>query len=398
MKFADFQTASFFENPYPVYATLRAEGSIVPIASNMVMTGHYDIVDALLHDRRAGKAYLDSVRARYGEAAPEQPVFQSASRMMFAINPPVHTPLRSLMMKAFNARQIGTMREIAHTTANELVDAMTKDDGADLMASYALPMPIHIICRMLDIPVEDARVLGDATRQMSRVLDAVPIPIDELEGPNEACSTLEQYFADVIEARRKKPGDDLISLLLSIEENGVSMSAEDIIANVMLLFGAGHETTSNLLGNSLLALHRHPEQLHALRRHPDRIAPAVFECARYDTSVQSTVRTALEDIEIGGATIPRGTTILLMLGSANRDPAKFNDPDRLDIGRDDARLISFGAGIHHCLGYRLALLELEISLSVLLERLPRLHLTNLDDLQWRRHGNLRGVTALHARW
>jgi hypothetical protein len=398
MKFADFQTASFFENPYPVYANLRAEGSIVPIASNMVMTGHYDIIDALLHDRRVGKAYLESVRARYGEAAPKQPVFQSASRMMFAINPPVHTPLRSMMMKAFNARQIGTMREIAHSTANELVDAMTKDDGADLMASYALPMPIHIICRMLDIPVEDAAALGDATRQMSRVLDAVPIPIDELEGPNEACAKLERYFADIIETRRKKPGDDLISLLLSIEENGVKMSEEDIIANVMLLFGAGHETTSNLLGNSLLALHRHPEQLHALRRHPDRIAQAVLECARYDTSVQSTVRNALEDIEIGGTAIPRGTTILVMLGSANRDPAKFNDPDRLDIGRDDARLISFGAGIHHCLGYRLALLELETALSVLLERLPRLHLTNLDDLQWRRHGNLRGVTALHARW
>jgi cytochrome P450 len=398
MKFADFQTASFFENPYPVYADLRAEGSIVPIAPSMVMTGHYDIVDALLHDRRAGKAYLESVRARYGKTGPQQPVFRSVSRMIFSINPPAHTPLRSLMMKAFNARQIESMREIARTTANELVDMMKNADGADLMASYALPMPIRIICRMLNVPVEDADALADATSRMTRVLDAVPIPFDELEGPNEACAELEQYFAGVIEARRRNPGDDLISLLLRIEENGVKMSEEDIIANVVLLFGAGHETTSNMLGNALVALHSHPEQLHALRQHPDRIAQAVFECARYDTSVQSTVRTALEDIEIGGTTVPRNTIMMLMLGSANRDPAKFNDPERLDIGRDDARLISFGAGIHHCLGYRLALLELETALSVLLQRLPRLHLTNLDALQWRRHGNLRGVKALIAHW
>lgn len=370
----------------------------MPIAPNIVMTGHYDIVDALLHDRRAGKAYLESVRARYGETGPGQPAFQNVSRMMFAINPPAHTPLRSLMMKAFNARQIETMREIARTTANGLIDAMTKSDSADLMASYALPMPIHIICRMLDVPVEDADALAGATREMSRVLDAVPIPFDELEGPNEACAELEQYFANLIETRRRKPGDDLISLLLSIEENGVKMSEQDIIANVMLLFGAGHETTSNMLGNSLVALHRHPEQWHALRQHPDRTARAIFECARYDSSVQSTVRTALEDIEIGGTTVPRNTIVMIMLGSANRDPAKFNDPERLDIGRDDARLISFGAGIHHCLGYRLALLELETALSVLLQRLPQLHLTNLDELRWRRHGNLRGVNALIAHW
>ncbi|APR39249.1 cytochrome [Paraburkholderia sp. SOS3] len=398
MKFTDFQTASFFENPYPVYASLRAEGSLVPIAPNMVMTGHYDIVDALLHDRRIGKAYLESIRARYGEAGPRLPVFQTLSRMMFSINPPAHTPLRSLMMRAFNARQVETIREIARTTAHELIDAMTKADGADLMTSYALPLPVRIICRMLDVPVEDAGALADDTRELTRALDAVPVPFDELAGPNEACAKLERYFADVIEARRKKPGDDLISLLLRIEENGAKMSEADIIANVMLLFGAGHETTSNLLGNALIALHRHPEQLHALRRHPDRIAQAIFECARYDTSVQSTVRTALEDVEIGGTTIPRGTVIMLMLGSANRDPAKFDAPDRLDIARHDARLISFGAGIHHCLGYRLALLELETSLTVLLERLPRLHLTALDDLQWRHRGNLRGVKALAAQW
>jgi cytochrome P450 len=398
MEFADFKTATFFDNPYPVYASLRAEGPIVPIAPNMMMTGHYDIVDSLLHDRRIGKAYLESVRARYGEAAAEQPVFQNVSRTMFSINPPAHTSLRSLMMKAFNARQIESIREIARATANELIDAIAKTDGADLMASYASPLPIRIICRMLDVPVEDAVALANATSEMVRVIDAVPIPLDELAGPNEACATLERYFAHVIEARRSKPGDDLISLLLRIEDSGVKMTEEDIIANVILLFNAGHETTSNMLGNSLVALHRHPEQLHALRQHPDRTAQAVFECARYDTSVQSTVRTALEDVEIGGTTIPRGTIIMTMLGSANRDPAKFSDPDRLDISRDDARLISFGAGIHHCLGYRLALLQLETAMKVLLERLPRLHLTNLDSLQWRRHGNLRGVKALAAHW
>jgi cytochrome P450 len=394
----DFQTDSFFQNPYPTYAALRAEGPIVQIAPNLMMTGRYEVIDALLHDRRVGRAYLESIQTRYGYAGPDQPIFRRMSQTILAMNAPAHTPLRSLMMKAFNARQVESIREIARATANQLIDALTKAESADLVASYARPLPVQIICRMLGLPVEDAAALADATRVVARTLDVSPIPFDELGDLNEACATLERYFREVIEARRKQPGDDLISLLLSVEEGGVMLTEDDIIANLMLLFAAGHETSSNMIGNMLVALHRHPEQLHSVKRHRELTSQAVLECARYEGAAQSTVRTALEDVQIAGTTVPRNTVILLMLGSANRDPAKFNDPERLDIARDDARQLAFGAGIHHCLGYRLALLQLETSLSVLLERLPRLRLTNLDDLQWHQRITQRGVNALIAYW
>jgi cytochrome P450 len=398
MKLADLKSASFFENPYPTYAALRAEGPIVPLAPNMVVTGHYDVIDALLHDRRVGKAYLDSIRVRYGEDGPNQPVFQSMSRMMFAMNPPVHTHVRGLMMKAFNARQIEAIRDIAQTTANRLIDTFVGDETVELIEQYALPLPVEIICGMLDVPVEDASKIADATREVTRALDPAPLQPHELALANDASETMDRYFKQVIEARRTKPGDDLISMLLSVEERGVTLTDDEIVSNVVLLFGAGHETTSNMIGNMLIALHRHPEQLALLKREPSKLSNAVFECLRYDSSVQTTVRTALEDVEIGGTTLPRDTVILLMLGSANRDPAKFKDPGRLNIERDEARLQTFGAGIHHCLGYRLALLELETALRSLLERLPNLQLTNLDDLRWRERGNLRGVEALTASW
>lgn len=398
MQFSDFRSASFFQNPYPSYAVLRAEGAIVPIGENMVITGRYDIVNSLLHNRSVGKAYLESIRARYGESGPEQSVFRSISQMMLSMNPPDHTPLRALMMKAFNARQVQSTREIIHATANHLIDTLVKDGGADLMSSYALPLPVQIICRMLDVPLEDAVMFTAATHQLMRAFDATPIPSNELSGPNNACMQMSSYFSDLIEARRKKPGDDLVSQLLNVEENGVMLTDDEIIANVTLLFAAGHETTSNMLGNALVALHCHPDQLSALRQNLHRTPSALFECIRYDSSVQSTVRTALQDVHIAGMIVPRNTVIMLILGAANRDPTAFSNPDQLDLGRDDARPLSFGAGVHHCLGYRLALLELETSLNVLLERLPDLQLTNLDDLQWHQRANLRGVKALAAQW
>jgi cytochrome P450 len=187
-------------------------------------------------------------------------------------------------------------------------------------------------------------------------------------------------------------------MLISVEENGETLSHDEIVSNVILLFLAGHETTSNMIGNMLIALHRNPQQLELLKSDRSRIPRAVLECLRYDGSVQNTVRSAQEDVEVAGVQIPRGTVLFLSLGAANRDPAKFTDPDRLNIDRDEGRVQTFGAGIHHCLGYRLALIELETALGVLLERLPGLRLTGLDELSWNKRGNLRGVDALTAQW
>ncbi|WP_197339289.1 cytochrome P450 [Ralstonia solanacearum] len=398
MKLADLSTPSFLENPYPLYETLRAQGPFVRIGPNALMTGRYSIVDALLHNRQMGKNYMDSIRLRYGEEGPKMPLFQGFSRMFLLINPPAHTRLRSMMMQAFNARQIESMRELATVTAHQLIDAFEQKRSADLVAEFAFPLPVRIICQMLDIDVDDAMVLGAAASKLAKVFDPAPMSAGELVETSAAYEELAQYFTKVIEARRAQSGTDLISMLLRVEEDGHKLTHDEIVSNVILLFMAGHETTSNMIGNALIALHRNPQQLDLLRRDPSRMPNAVLECLRYDGSVQVTIRAAMEDVEVEGEVVPRGTTVFLMLGAANRDPDQFTKPDRLDIGRQDGRLQTFGAGIHHCLGYRLALIELETALSALFTRLPDLRLTNLDQLSWNQRGNLRGVNALMAAW
>jgi len=398
MKLTDFATPTFFENPYPTYQTLRAEGPLVQVAPHALMSGHYDVVDALLHDRRMGRSYMEGIRKLYGDEAPNMPLFQGFSRMFLLINPPAHTLVRSLLMKVFNARQMEGMRAVAQTTAHSLLDRFEARGGADLTAEFAFPLPVEIICRMLDLPVEHAQQLGGAASKIAKALDPVPLGADELQITSAAYDELAQYFGGLIEERRAQPGSDLISMLISVEENGQTLSHDEIVSNVILLFLAGHETTSNMIGNMLVALHRNPQQLEGLKRDHAQIPKAVLECLRYDGSVQMAARTALEDIDVAGARIARGTLVFLSLGAANRDPAKFVDPDRLDITRNEGRVQTFGAGIHHCLGYRLALIELETALQVLLERLPQLRLIGLDTLSWNQRGNLRGVDTLMAQW
>jgi cytochrome P450 len=398
MNLADFSTTEFLNDPYPQYEKLRAEGPLVRIDPGVVVTGHYDIVDALLHDRRMGKDYLASVRMRYGDDAQQMPLFQGLSRMAPLVNPPVHTRLRTLMMKAFNLRQIEAMREVVQRVAHDLVDEFETDGTANLVAQFAARLPIAIICRMLDVPVEDALKLGDAVARVAKSFDAAPISTENLELASASYIRLEQYFFEVLEARRAHKGADLISLLLHVEENGETLTQDEILSNIILLFLAGHETTSNMLGNALVALHRNPEQLALLKRDRSLMPKAVLECLRYEGSVQSTARAALEDIEIAGVELPRGTMVFLWLASANRDPAKFTDPDRFDIDRDEGRIATFGAGIHHCLGFRLALIELEVALGVLLERLPTLSLPHLVHVKWNQRGNVRGVESLIGVW
>lgn len=398
MKLADLSTPAFLEDPYPLYKTLREQAPFVRVAPNALMTGRYGIVDALLQNRSMGKSYLESVRVRYGDDGPNMPLFQGVGRMFLMLNPPAHTRVRALMMKAFNARQVETMRELALATAHELVDGLAPRKQADLVAEFAFPLPLLIICRMLDIPVAEATILGATVSKLAKVFDPAPMNAEALTQTSAAYDELARYFAGVIAARRSRPGNDLISLLLRVDEGGDTLTHDEIVSNVILLFIAGHETTSNMIGNALIALHRNPQQLDLLKQHPQKMPNAVLECLRYDGSVQMTMRTAMEDIEIEGEVLPRGTMVFLMLGAANRDPDRFEEPDRLDIDRRQGREQTFGAGIHHCLGYRLALIELESAIGVLLERLPNLRLTDLDRLKWNQRGNLRGVSALMAAW
>ncbi|CAH2813057.1 MAG: Putative cytochrome P450 hydroxylase [uncultured Caballeronia sp.] len=314
------------------------------------------------------------------------------------MNLPVHTRLHSLLMAAFNARQIDLLRDVAQSTADNLIDALEPGTEFDLVSNYALPLPVNVICRLLDVPVKDGVKLGSAASHFGNALETAPMDAAHLAAANETTLTLERYFAEVVEERRTKPGNDLVSALLRAEEAGESLTDDKIISNVLLLFVAGHETTSNMLGNALVALHRHPGQLALLKGDTSLLSKAVGECLRFDCSVQMIVRTAFEDLEAAGHRIARGTIVFMIIGSANRDPDQFEKPDELDIRRPaPGRLLSFGADIHHCLGARLATLELETGLGALVSRLPDLRITNLDALQWRQcNNNLRGVESLKA--
>jgi cytochrome P450 len=208
-----------------------------------------------------------------------------------------------------------------------------------------------------------------------------------------------EYFRGLIDLRRRKPGNDLTTHLVQVEENGNTLTNEELTANLILLFGAGHETTVNLIGNGFLALYRNPDQLHLLKKDVSLIANAIEEFLRYDSSVQATRRTALEYIdEIGGVSLERGQSVICLLGSANRDPEVYPDPDRLDITRRDVRPLSFGGGIHYCVGAQLARIEAEIAIATLLRRLPHLHLDDIEHSDWRQTFVLRGLNKLPASW
>jgi cytochrome P450 len=283
---------------------------------------------------------------------------------------------------------------------DETLDATVDQGHMDLIEDFAFRLPVTIICDMLGIPEEHREAFYKGSRDGGRLLDPVPLSSAEIEQGNATTALQQMYFRQLFELRRRKPGDDLTTQLVQAEEDGNKLSNEELTANIILLFGAGHETTVNLIGNGLLALHRNPGQLALLKANPGLITNAVEEFLRYDSSVQLTGRVALEDIEdVGGKKIPKGESVLCLLGSANRDPAVFPDrPDQLDITRPNVRPLSFGGGIHFCLGAQLARIEAEIAISTLLRRLPDLRLDDAENPEWRPTFVLRGLKALPASW
>jgi cytochrome P450 len=392
LKLTDLTSTEFYRNPYPLYETLRQAGKLVPGAPGILLTGHYDIVNALLLDRKMGKGYMQSIVARYGEKGPRQPAFQALAKMFLMMNPPEHTRLRSLLMKAFDMRSIETLRTITQRVADELITAFPADAPFDLVSGYMQPLPVRIICRI------DAMALGETVSRLVASLEAAPLNDAALAKVNDAAQTLESYFKDVVHKRRLNPGTDLISMLLAVDEDGVRLSDDEIVSNVMLLFAAGHETTANMMGNALISLHRHPAQLDMLKQSPELLPRAIAECLRYDSSVQFLTRMAIEDTEFDGIALPKGTLVFMFLGAANRDPQRFPDAEEFIIDRPqtDNRLIMFGGGLHYCLGARLATMELQIAIQSLLARVPALRLLNLEELRWHPRNTLRGVESLMA--
>jgi cytochrome P450 len=292
------------------------------------------------------------------------------------------------------------MRPRIQEIVDQTLDAVMPRGEMDLIADFAYRLPVTIICDMLGIPEEHREVFHERSSDGGRLLDPVPLSPQEIAQANAGNAISQAYFQNLFELRRCQPGDDLITQLVQAEEDGAKLSNEELTANIILLFGAGHETTVNLIGNGLLALHRNPDQLALLKARPELIGNAIEEFLRYDSSVQLTGRVALEEIEdLGGRRIPKGETVLCLLGSANRDAAVYPDrPEQLDITRPNVKPLSFGGGIHFCLGAQLARIEAEIAILTLLRRLPELKLVDAESPEWRPTFVLRGLKQLPARW
>jgi cytochrome P450 len=383
-------------DPYPHYHRLRA---LDPVHRSpfgfFVLSRHADVA-LVLRERRFGKDFVGRMQRRHGREVLDEPVYRSMRHWMLQQDPPDHTRLRGLVVGAFTARRVEDMRPRIQQIVDARLDRLARMGRVDLIADFAFPLPVTVICEMLGIPEEHHGFFFTGARTGGRLLDPVPLTRAELDAANASSLASAEYFRSLLDLRRRQPGEDLTTQLLQAEEEGNKLSSEELIANINLLFGAGHETTVNLIGNGLLALYRNPDQLRLLRANPTLIGNAIEELLRYDSSVQLTGRVSLETTEIGGVHVAKGESVLCLLGAANRDPAVYAEPDRLDIERRNVRPMSFGGGIHFCLGAQLARIEAEIAIASLLRRLPHLTLDDAQHPQWRPTFVLRGLQRLPA--
>ncbi|RKP53607.1 cytochrome P450 [Pararobbsia silviterrae] len=405
MDFIDFTTPSFYDDPYPFYKTLRDEAPFVSLMPNIWVTGRYGVADTVLRDRRFGHWHQDFVRQRYGEDRENDPVFRLFYQMLLMINPPQHTHVRAMLMKTFNAKHTEEFARHARSVADELIDSFIDQGSVDLVEAFAWRLPTMVIVKLLGLDEAETGVSADQLRILStpfvRAFEASGMSNREVDEANASTFEMQAFFQQEIDRRRRQPRHDLISQFIAAEENGLRMSDEEIIANIVLLFLAGHETTANMIGNALVTLYRHSGELARLRRDLSLIRACVIECLRFESSIQMAMRDVLEDMEFEGYRFKRGDSIFLCLGAANRDPAHFSEPDTFRIDRPDVdarQLINFGGGAHYCLGARLSTIELEVAIGALFERLPDLRIDNFDQVTWRASNTLRGVESLHGAW
>ncbi|MCP3464441.1 cytochrome P450 [Bradyrhizobium sp. CCGUVB23] len=390
----------FIRDPYPHYERLRTIDPMHVTPFGSFVASRHAEVSLVMRDKRFGKDFVERSKRRYGPKIMEEPVFRSMSHWMLQADPPDHTRLRGLVVKAFTARRVEDMRPRIQEIVDQTLDDVTDRGQMDLIEDFAFRLPVTIICDMLGIPEDHREAFYKGSRDGGRILDPVPLSPEEIRQGNAGNLMAQMYFQQLFELRRRNPGEDLTTQLVQAEEDGHKLTNEELTANIILLFGAGHETTVNLIGNGLLALHRNPDQLALLKARPELIINAIEEFLRYDSSVQMTGRVTLEDIDdLGGKRIPKGETVLCLLGSANRDPAVYPDsPDRLDIVRENVKPLSFGGGIHFCLGAQLARIEAEIAINTLLRRLPDLRIDDVENPEWRPTFVLRGLKRLPASW
>jgi cytochrome P450 len=381
--------AAFQADPFGAYAELREAGPVhritLPDGSPVWLVTRYDDVRAALADARLSVSKLNSNGGWQGFALPP-----ALDANLLNVDPPDHSRLRRLVAQAFTPRRVEGLRGRIQQVADELLDAVEANGEADLIAAYAVPLPVTVICELLGVPATEQ---ADFRRWTSVMLTP------ELAGPGgvrEAVGGALQQLLALIARKRTEPGDDLLSALIAARDADDRLSEDELFSMAFLIILAGYETSVDLIGNGLLALLREPERLAAVRADPASLAGAVEELLRYDGPACTSIRRfPTEDVEFGGVTVPAGETVLLGLASANRDPDRFDRPDALELARTDNQHVGFGHGVHYCLGAPLARLEGQIAIGTALRRLPGLALgVPADQLRWRPSYRTRGLREL----
>lgn len=382
---------AFRANPYPYYKPLmEGRPRLLNVFLPMALVARYADCVAILRDHE----HFSSVPPRNPYTEERVGVFGDAPRVVFS-DPPVHTRLRRLVSRAFTPRRIRDLEPKIREFTNSLLDRAAARGGLDVMADLANPLPVMVISHMLGVPPEHYPMFkhwSDVVVESDNVPPGTPLP----QEVRDAFMALREYFLAEIEKRRRSPGDDLVSVLVAAHEGSEeALSAEELIAFVVLLLLAGNETTTNLIGNGMLALTRFPGELERLRRAPELTPSAIEEMLRYDGPVQSTVRHIRQDTEVAGTMVAAGTLIFVIVAAADRDPAQFKDPDRFDIARSPNDHLAFGEGIHFCIGAPLARMEGAIAIASLLERFKRIRPAMPEaPLKYKGSFFLRGLASL----
>ncbi|MGH8867010.1 MAG: cytochrome P450 [Actinomycetes bacterium] len=370
----------FVEHPYGVYAALRAHAPVVwyEPTRQWLVSRHAD-VNALLRDRRLGRTYLHVATHEEMGHAPDPPHLAPFWRVvrngMLDREPPDHTRLRRLVSQAFTPRMVDRLRPrilvICDRLVDDLLDATADGGTADLMPLVAEPLPVTVIAEMLGVPEADRALLRPWSADICGMYELSPGP-DVAQAASAASAEFSEYVRGLARMRRESPGEDLISDLAHVVDGGDRLTEDELIGTVVLLLNAGHEASVHVTGNGWAALFRNPGELERLRADPSLLETGLDELLRYDTPLQMFERWVLEDLEVAGQRVRRGEEVALLFGSANRDPARFADPERLDLGRRENPHLSFGAGTHYCLGAPLAKVELAALFATLLRRAPGL--------------------------
>jgi cytochrome P450 len=394
------RSAGSLEDPYPVYSLLRTVHPVLPVpiadfdGPGVWLLTRYRDVHTVLRDNRFSVDRLSAPLIRNNLERLPGFIRQSAvgMRSMLVMDPPDHTRVRKLVNKAFTPRRIAELRPRIEALVAEELDQISKSDAFDLIHDMAEPLPAIVIAELLGVPADDHRRFRNWS---SALISGIAARSDaERSVGTEAAAKIMGYLSDVIAERRKEPRDDLISAMIQAQEERDVLSDSELLATCNLILLAGHETTTNLIGNGMLALLREPEQLERLRAEPERIETAVEELLRYDGPVQATIRVATEDIDLDGNSIPKGAVLLVSIGAANRDPEVFEEPDRLDIARDPNPHIGFGFATHFCMGAPLARLEAQLAIGTLIQRFPELRLLDAAP-EYRPNPVLRGLKQLN---